>query len=193
MDWQDVAGLVAKAAPVLGTALLGPAGGAVGGVAGALLASAFGVENEPAAIAQAIQADPAAALKLRQLEVENQTALVRLATENETARLAMVNDTMRAEASSEDWFVRRARPAFLWVTAFSIAVEVLIALLAVLLAPEQIGQLSLVYGALATPQGIAAAMCGVYLKKRSDDKLAAAGMTPGPGLLQQLLNRGGAG
>lgn len=190
MDWQDVAGLVARAAPVLGTALLGPAGGAVGGVAGALIASAFGVENEPAALARAIQADPAAALKLRQVELENKTALVRLATENETARLAMVNETMRAEAASEDWFVRRARPGMLWSISLSILFEIIIAGLVMLQAPEQIGFLGQIYSAISIPQSIAAACCGIYVKKRSDDKLVAAGGQPGPGLLAQLFNRG---
>jgi hypothetical protein len=32
MDWKDISGLVGKAAPVLGTLLGGPAGGAIGGI-----------------------------------------------------------------------------------------------------------------------------------------------------------------
>ena len=41
MDWSDVGGEVAKYAPLLGTALGGPAGGAIG----ALVAKAFGVST----------------------------------------------------------------------------------------------------------------------------------------------------
>mgnify|MGYP003571059523 FL=1 len=65
--------------------------------------------------------------------------------------------------------------------------EVLAAVAVVFIAPEQIANLGTLYGAISIPQSIAAAVCGVYMKKRSDDKLVAAGGTTGPGLLSGVL------
>ena len=49
MEWKDLAADVAKAAPILGGLLGGPAGAAVGG----LIASALGTSNDPAQISEA--------------------------------------------------------------------------------------------------------------------------------------------
>lgn len=103
--------------------------------------------------------------------------------EMEFDNLSQTQETMRHEQSNQDGYVRRARPTFLYIVAFSIAVEVIIALYAIAFEPKQIANLATVYAALATPQGIAAAMCGVYMKKRSDEKLGAMPK----GLLSGLL------
>ncbi|WP_241085752.1 hypothetical protein [Candidatus Vondammii sp. HM_W22] len=102
MDWSDISNAVAKAAPLVGTLLGGPAGAAVGG----LVASALGTEADPAAITTALQ-DPAALERIRKLEQDNQTDLTRMHLEAETTRLAEVNQTIRAEAASHDPVVRR--------------------------------------------------------------------------------------
>lgn len=189
MDWSDIGKLVARAAPVLGTALGGP----VGATAGALVASIFGVEATPHEVEKAIHSDPEAAIKLRQLEMENGRDLRRMALAAQTARLAEINATYRQELGSEDGYVRRARPTFLYIIAFSVLVEVVLAGLVILVVPDRLSDLATLYGALATPQSIAAGMCGVYLKKRSDDKSVAATGQTGPGLLSSLMTRlGGA-
>lgn len=66
MDFSELAKTVAKlGAPILGGALLGPAGAA----AGAALAAKFGADSiEPAVIAQKIESDPKAIDKLLELE-----------------------------------------------------------------------------------------------------------------------------
>lgn len=78
MDWKDIAGLVGKAAPILGTVLGGPAGAAVGG----LVAAALGVGNSPDEIQKAIATDPEAALKLATLEIEHKTKLQQMLYEH---------------------------------------------------------------------------------------------------------------
>lgn len=181
MNWSDIRDVVSGAAPALGTLLGGPAGGAVG----AVIASALGTNATPQSVVKAIQGDPEAAAKLRQIEADESVTLRRLTLESETARLAEVNKTIRAEVSSSDPFVRRARPMFLYVVAFSIAMEVLVAVYVVAVG-ESMAELAALYQALSIPQSIAAAMCGVYLKKRSDDKAVAAGYQP-QGLLQSMF------
>jgi len=71
MDWQKLGRTVGKFAPMLGTVLGGPGGGAMG----ALVASALGVENNPDSIAKAVENDPEAAIKLRQVELHHKEQL----------------------------------------------------------------------------------------------------------------------
>lgn len=181
--WDSIKNTVAGAAPLLGSALGGPAGGAVG----SLIANALGVEENPDAVQKAMQSDPEAAAKLQALQNEHQRELRRMVLEAETARLGEINETYRKEIGSEDAFVRRARPMFLYVVAFSVAVEVLIAVY-VIAVGASLSDLATLYQALSIPQGIAAGMCGVYLKQRSNDKMVKAGMQP-KGLLEGLLGK----
>jgi hypothetical protein len=68
MNWSDIKGIVGNIAPLVGTALGGPAGAAIGG----MVSSALGVDNTPDAVAQALKSNPEAAIKLRQFELENE-------------------------------------------------------------------------------------------------------------------------
>lgn len=74
MKWSDVGRTAARLAPALGTAILGPAGAAVG----ALVAAAYGVDNTPDAVAQAIAADPNAAITLREIELRHAETIATL-------------------------------------------------------------------------------------------------------------------
>jgi len=116
-DWTDVAGEVAKAgAPLLGGIIGGPIGTAVGQV-GSMIASALGTDNKPGAILDAIKQNPDAAVKLRQIEADEAVNLRRIASEQAvslaaegTKRIQAVNETMRAEGSSEHWAQWSWRP-----------------------------------------------------------------------------------
>lgn len=68
MKWKDISTTIGKFAPVVGTALGGPAGAAIG----TMVAAALGVDDTPDAVAAAIQNDPQAALKLREFELVNE-------------------------------------------------------------------------------------------------------------------------
>jgi hypothetical protein len=96
MEWKDLKSIVGKAAPILGTLLGGPAGGAVG----ALVSSVLGVDNEPDEVHKALSADPSLLLKLREAEIQQQTQLQQMMVESETKRLSEVNETIRAELAS---------------------------------------------------------------------------------------------
>ncbi len=86
MDWKDVGRSVAAAAPALGVALGGPAGGAIG----SLIATAFGSNATPAAVAQAISSDPESAVRLREVELRHSEVLATLAVQQAEAQLADV-------------------------------------------------------------------------------------------------------
>lgn len=129
-DWKDLEGFVAKAAPILGTLIGGPAGGAVGG----LIASALGVEGTPDAVSKALNTDPEAAVKLAQIQADNKVALqnLQITAENnrlaaDTARIASVNATMQIEAANSDkmnWFQKGWRAFNGYIVGISSAVAV---------------------------------------------------------------------
>ncbi len=98
--WESIKDTVASIAPIAGSLLGGPAGGAVGG----LIASALGVKNDPDEVARAINSDPQAALKLKHVEMQL-----------EQTRLEGRGQAVQAEAKGESWLQRNWRPlTMLW-------------------------------------------------------------------------------
>lgn len=107
MDWKELGTeLLGQGLPMLGTALMGPAGGA----AGALVAKALGIEADPAKVSGQLVSDPTTVLALRELESRERVQLAELAARYYEAELnadarqvEAVNTTMQAEAKSEHW------------------------------------------------------------------------------------------
>ena len=64
MNWSDIGKLIGTAAPIVGTAIGGPAGAAVG----SLVAGLLGTNDDPDSVAAAIKADPNIVVKLKELE-----------------------------------------------------------------------------------------------------------------------------
>lgn len=98
MNWTDIAGVVGKAAPIVGGLLGGPAGAAVGG----LISTALGTAATPDAVSAAILADPQAAIKLKELETNSRVQLQQLAVTAESNRLQAAAAQYAAEASDRD-------------------------------------------------------------------------------------------
>ncbi len=70
--WDNIKSILGTSAPVLGTLIGGPMGGAVGG----LISKALGVENTPEAIELALTNNPDALVRLRELEVSKEIAIL---------------------------------------------------------------------------------------------------------------------
>lgn len=98
MNWKDIAGVVGKAAPIVGGILGGPAGSAVG----ALVATALGTDATPDAVSAALLNNPEAAVKLRELEVNSRIQLQQLAVAAEQNRLQASAAQYAAEAADRD-------------------------------------------------------------------------------------------
>ncbi len=100
--WDKVKSALGGAAPLVGSLLGGPAGGAVG----SLIASALGVENTPLAIETALTNNPDAVLKIKSLESEERIALRRLALKQSELDVdrhkANLADTANARAEHKD-------------------------------------------------------------------------------------------
>lgn len=126
MDWKDIASIVGKAAPVVGTLLGGPAGAAVG----SLISAALGTENTPDAVSAALLGDPDAIVKIQELQTNAKVQLQQLAVTAEANRLADVqNARARQTANPND-----KTPTFL---AAGVTAGFFGALAVVMLAPLQ--------------------------------------------------------
>ena len=106
LSWSDVGKAIAGVAPILGTALGGPAGAVVG----SLVASALGTSSSPDAVNAAIAADPASAAKILQVQTEHQEALVKMQTDYQTNLDTQRSDVIQAEAKSDSWMASNWRP-----------------------------------------------------------------------------------
>lgn len=134
---------------------------------------------------EAIRRNPELQIQLQQ--AMNPIIIARL--EADTRRLETVNATMRAEASSQDRYVRRWRPTFGYLVAVSWFIQMLAISIAVIKAPEQIGAIISNLAQLTTMWGIALAVLGINVSKRSQDKQVAAGQSPPRGILQGIAER----
>lgn len=94
MNWKDIGKqAIQMGAPILGGALGGPAGAAVG----AMIANQFGVDDPtPVNIMAAIKADPDAAMKLREVELRHQERLIELENDRFRIETADVQDARNA-------------------------------------------------------------------------------------------------
>ena len=120
MNWKSLASdLIGLGLPLLGSAIAGPAGGAVG----AMIGSALGVENgsvSPKTIRGVLtRGDRNANLvALRKLESDNEVALKSLCIEE--TKVKQTAKTQRMELASRDWFIRYMRPTFGYILALSL-------------------------------------------------------------------------
>ena len=170
MDWSDLGKTVAGFAPLLGGVVGGPAGAGIGSI----IASVFGVEDKPDAIAKAIASDPAAAIKLKKIELDHKVELLDIALR----MLKVVNETMQVEISSGDPFVRRWRPFYGYCVAVSWLVQMLgftfVFGYTAIKNPDKlmlvIQQFAVLSGSLIALWGIALTVLGVSVHKRSKDK-----------------------
>lgn len=183
--WSEITDVVGSAAPMVGGLLGGPAGSA----AGRLVASALGVEAQPDKVASAVKNDPQAATKLKELEQEHARELRSMSLEAETARLSQVNRTMRAEAASNDAYVRRWRPTFGYLTAVTWAAQAGGIVYAIVATPQFAAELINAITALTPMWGVALAVLGINVHKRSQDKQVQAGQTSDGGMLGALTER----
>lgn len=156
MDWGKVVSTISGAAPLLGS-LFGPAGTAIGSLAGGalkLVASALGCDPTQDAITTVIATDPAAAEKLKEFEMTNRLELQKLAVQQlgmeladtASARTRQVEHEKATGKSDTNLYVL----AWLIVAAFF---GLMIALFKYPVPAEQNGVVFLLFGTLAAGFG----------------------------------------
>jgi hypothetical protein len=187
MLWNDLAKtVIGLGAPLIGTALGGPLGGA----AGKLLADTLGAgEATPDAVQAALAdrgADSTFALQaVQKAEAEWAAAIAAIAK----AQLAEVGQTMRAEAASGDALQRWWRPLYaLELTLVECPAFALTMLHALWNGHEAgIGGFATLSGLLITYFGARFGVLGVYVTGRTREKQAAATGEAMPGLIGAVV------
>ncbi|CAA7613094.1 conserved membrane hypothetical protein [Candidatus Terasakiella magnetica] len=140
-----------------------------------------GRDSGEAALA-AVQADPVLALRIQQAWQGHELALV----QEETRQLAEINATMRVEAASGDAYVRRWRPTFGYAVAATWTATMGAVAWAIIAQPLQAPAIITALVNTSPIWGIALAVLGVSVVKRSHDKATASGLPPKEGLLAAL-------
>lgn len=190
MDWLSVAKLIGPLAPALGGILGGfipvPGGAIAGQALGNVIAQALGVPATPTAVAGAVSTMEERVLiaKLNAATEEARAkwpafAEAEKAYYDAQARIAeTVNVTMRAElASQQHWFFTAWRPASGWIfDFFAIAFGLILtwaAIQAMFGDPTPLKLLTDAWPIFAAYLGVLAAMVGVYIIGRSQEKTKA--------------------
>ena len=168
--WSAVARLVGSAAPILGSILAGPLGGA----AGSIIASVLGVEARPGAVLDALNKSEDRDVVLRRIEEDHRNELIKLQLEAETARLREVNTTMRAELTSGEWFQKAWRPLWGFLSAFGWFGIVAATVWSMLTAADaaMLTALSGLLGSMTVVFAVPGAIVGVTAWGRSNEKIA---------------------
>ena len=182
MDWSDLAKqVITMGAPMLGTALGGPLGGA----AGQILANALGsVAPTPSAVQASLPtADPSL---VAQAEAQWAEAIK---AEAETQRVAIseMQATIRAEIASDDPLQRWWRPIYAFELTFECA-----ALWFVLMHEFWTGDLQTINALIGATAllvaywGFRFGVLGVYVSGRTREKVSAMIGQDAPGLIEKI-------
>jgi len=177
MDLKKLGKTVANFAPLLGSVIGGPAGGAIGEV----VASAFGTNNTDE-LENIIKTDPKAAIKLREIESNNLIELQKLKVQEaanvlaaDTSRINSVNKTMQSESRSDDNWQKHWRPFWGYISGTAFFLEIMSIIYAIVQMPSQAPE---VIKALATMDvfwGVPLAILGISAYHRGKEKRAIAG------------------
>lgn len=92
--------------------------------------------------------------------------------DSEEAKIALtqINESLRAEIASQDKYVRRMRPTFGYIMAFTWAAQMLAIAFVILDSPEQAGHVMRAMGDLDTIWTVGLSVLGIYVYKRSQEK-----------------------
>lgn len=99
--WDNIKKLIGTSAPVIGTLLGGPAGGAVGG----LISKVLGVDNTPEAIELALMNNPDALLKIKELETSKELAILQAELEHKRIDVGSVIDNRKLDNEKDQMFL----------------------------------------------------------------------------------------
>lgn len=99
--WDNIKELIGTSAPVIGTLLGGPAGGAVGG----LISKVLGVDNTPEAIELALMNNPDALVKIKELETSKELAILQAELENKRIDVGSVIDNRKLDNEKDKMFL----------------------------------------------------------------------------------------
>lgn len=101
--------------------------------------------------------------------------------------LEQVNSTIRAEATSDDPYVRRMRPTFGYIMALTWAAQMGAIAYVIAIEPDRAAPVISAIASLGTIWTVGLSVLGIYVYKRSSEKQQAMGNAQ-PGFAQTLIN-----
>ncbi len=113
--------------------------------------------------------------------------IAEMAAQTDRTWLEQVNRTIRAEAQSDDAYVRRMRPTFGYIMALTWAAQMGAVAYVVAVEPDKAGPVIAAIASLGTIWTVGLSVLGIYVYKRSSEKLAA--QEDRPGFLSTLIGR----
>jgi uncharacterized membrane protein YdfJ with MMPL/SSD domain len=115
--------------------------------------------------------------------------ILKTEAERDTSFMSEVNQTMRSESASNDNFTKRWRPFFGYIVALTWGAQMLALSWSIIFDPRNAPQILAGVGALSAMWGIALAVLGVSVHRRSHDKQVAAGHAPTKGVIAAFAER----
>ena len=97
-----------------------------------------------------------------------------LEIENYQENLAEINKSLRAEIASEDQYVRRMRPTFGYLMAFTWAAQMFGIAYVIIFDTAKSGMVMGAMGNLSAIWAVGLSVLGIYVYKRSEDKLSVS-------------------
>lgn len=196
MDWKDVGRLIAPLAPAAGSILGGlvpfPGASLIGQKFGEVIAAEFGVPATPQAVSEAIatageetaRAKINAAVETARVQVDGFVEIEKTYQRTIEVGLTETNETMRAELGHEHWFFSGWRPAAGWLfdifaAVFGVELSYAIADAAFFGNEKPLAAITAAWPVFAVFLGALAAMVGVYVIGRSQERTAAS-VLPAP-------------
>jgi len=180
MEWSDLGSSLASIAPILGGAVGGPGGAAIG----SLISNMFGgkPDDSPEQLARLIEADPQAAVKLKELEYTHKVDLERLIIQgrsnelaHETSQVESVNATMRTEAVSGDAWQRRWRPFWGYISGVAFFIQTVALIYVMIAVPATAPAIISSIASLQVFWSVPLAVLGISAYQRGKEKRAALG------------------
>lgn len=110
-----------------------------------------------------------------QLEEANRHTekMAQMEMEGYQSNLSEVNQSLRAEVASGDVFVRRMRPTFGYLMAFTWAAQMFGIAYVIIFDTDKAGVVMAAMGNLSAIWAVGLSVLGIYVYKRSDEKMGA--------------------
>ena len=148
----------------------------------AIVGGALGAIDNPVAktASQALErvdeALKAGQITPEQLEEANRHTekMAEMEMENYQATLSEINQSLRAEVASDDKYVRRMRPTFGYLMAFTWAAQMFGIAYVIMFETDKAGVVMAAMGNLSAIWAVGLSVLGIYVYRRSDDKKALA-------------------
>ena len=148
----------------------------------AIVGGALGAIDNPVAktaseaLAKVDDALKAGQITPEQLEEANRHTekMAEMEMENYQTTLSEINQSLRAEVASEDKYVRRMRPTFGYLMAFTWAAQMFGVAYVIMFDTDKAGVVMAAMGNLSAIWAVGLSVLGIYVYKRSGDKQVPA-------------------